>query len=62
MTHPKQAARHRDRHLEHALDRAQHLSESRPQDQYTPAWSAEATQVGDLTALAALDLARSPRA
>ena len=62
MSHPKQGAPRPNRHLEHALDRAHRLSEPRSQDQYTPAWWAEATQVGDLTALAALNLAQSLRA
>jgi hypothetical protein len=62
MNHPDQNALGRDQHLKRALDRAQHLSEPRPPDQYTPAWWVEATHVGDLTALAAVDLARSLRA
>jgi hypothetical protein len=60
MTRPKQEALRRDQHLQHTIDHAHRLSEPRPQDQYTPAWWAEATHVGDLTALAALALARAP--
>jgi hypothetical protein len=62
MNHPKQDTLRRDRHLQNAIDHAHRLSEPRLQAQYTPAWWAEATHVGDLTALAALALARSPRA
>jgi hypothetical protein len=62
MSNPKQDALRRDRQLQSAIDHAQRLSEPRLQAQYTPAWWAEATHVGDLTALAALALARSPRA
>jgi hypothetical protein len=61
MTLPKPALRRRDRQLEQALDHARHMSEPRPQDQCTPAWWAQASWVGDLTALAAADLARSLR-
>jgi hypothetical protein len=61
MTHPEQDTCARDRHFEHALDRANRLSTQRGHDQYTPAWWIEANQVGDLTALAVLDLARSRR-
>jgi hypothetical protein len=61
MTHPEQDPRRRDRHFVHALDHADRLSKPRPQDQYTPAWWIEANRVGDLTALAALDLAQSRR-
>lgn len=61
MTHPEQDPRRGDRHFEQALDRANRLSTPRPHDQYTPAWWIEANRVGDLTALAALDLARSGR-
>jgi hypothetical protein len=50
-----------NRHVEHALDHARRLSKPLPRGQYTPAWWAEATHAGDLTALAALTLARSPR-
>jgi hypothetical protein len=49
----------RDRQLEQALDHAHRLSQPRPRDQYTPEWWAQASWVGDLTALAALDLVRS---
>ena len=62
MTHSEQDARRRDRQLQHALDHAHQLSQPRPRDECTPAWWAEAARVGDLTALAALDLARSPHA
>jgi hypothetical protein len=61
MTHPEQDPRRRDRHVEYALDHANRLSKPRFQDQYTPAWWIEANRVGDLTALAALDLAQSRR-
>jgi hypothetical protein len=45
--------------LEQALDHAHRLSQPRPRDQYTPEWWAQASWVGDMTALAALDLVRS---
>jgi hypothetical protein len=61
MTHPEQDHHSRDRHVEQALDHTNRLSRPRPHDQYTPAWWIEANRVGDLTALAALDLARSRR-
>ena len=61
MTHPEQDTFGRDRHFEHALDRANRLSTPRGHEQYTPGWWIEANRVGDLTALAALDLARSRR-
>jgi hypothetical protein len=61
MTHPEQDPLSRDRHVENALDRANRLSTPRPHEQYTAAWWIEANRVGDLTALAALDLARSRR-
>ena len=61
MTHPEQDSPSRDRHFENALDHANRLSTPRPHDQYTPAWWIEANRVGDLTALAAHDLARSRR-
>jgi hypothetical protein len=60
MTHPEQDTS-RDRHFEHALDHANRLSTPRPYDDYTAAWWIEASRVGDLTALAALDLAQSRR-
>jgi hypothetical protein len=59
MNHPKPDPLRRDRQLEHALDHAQRLSQPLPRDQYTPEWWAQASWVGDLTALAALDLVRS---
>jgi hypothetical protein len=62
MNHPEQNALGRDQHLKRALDRAQRLTEPHPRDHYRPAWWIEATHVGDLTALAAVDLARSERA
>jgi hypothetical protein len=61
MTHPEQDPRGRDRHFEQAVDHADRLSAPRPHDQYTAEWWIEADSVGDLTALAALDLARSGR-
>jgi hypothetical protein len=61
MTHPEQDTLSRDRHFENALDHADRLSTPRPHGQYTAAWWIEANRVGDLTALAALDLARSRR-
>jgi hypothetical protein len=45
--------------LQQALDHAHRLSQPRPRDQYTPEWWAQASWVGDITALAALDLVRS---
>ena len=62
MNHPEQNTLGRDRHLNRALDHARRLSEPRPRDQYTPAWWVQAARVGDLTALAAVSLARSRRA
>jgi hypothetical protein len=59
MTHPEQDPLRRDRHLQQALDHAHRLSQPRPRDQYTPEWWAQASWVGDITALAALDLVRS---
>jgi hypothetical protein len=59
MTHPEQDPLRRDRQLEQALDHAHCLSQPRPRDQYTPEWWAQASWVGDMTALAALDLVRS---
>jgi hypothetical protein len=61
MTHHQPDLLRRDRNLEHALDHAKRLSEPRPQAQCTPAWLAEASLVGDMTALAAVDLARTVR-
>ena len=61
MTHPEQDTLSRDRHLEHALDHANRLSTPRPHDHDTAAWWIEANRVGDMTALAALDLARARR-
>jgi hypothetical protein len=61
MTHPEQDAFSRDRHFEHALDQADRLSTRRPRDHDTAEWWIEANRVGDLTALAALDLARARR-
>jgi hypothetical protein len=62
MDQPEQNTLGRDQHLKRALDRARCLSEPRSRGQYTPAWWVEATHVGDLTALAAVDLARSQHA
>jgi hypothetical protein len=62
MTLTKPALLRRDRHLEQALDRAHEMSEPLSQEQRTPAWWAQASWDGDLTALAAADLARSVRA
>jgi hypothetical protein len=62
MTHPNQDALAANRHVERALEHARRLSEPRPEKHYTPEWWAKAEQVGDLTALAALTLARPPRA
>jgi hypothetical protein len=42
----------RDNHLRAALDHAQRLSEPRDEKAFTPAWSAQAHHVGDLTVLA----------
>jgi hypothetical protein len=61
MTHPITDTRRRDQHLERTLDHVRRLSEQRPGQRQTPEWWAQAAQVGDLTALAALTLARSPR-
>jgi hypothetical protein len=61
MTHPESDPRRNDRHFEQALEHANRLSAPRPHDQCTPALWIEANWVGDLTALAALDLARSRR-
>jgi hypothetical protein len=62
MNHPTQDALPRNRHLERALDRAHRLSQPGAQDHDRVEWRAEATHVGDLTALAALALTRPPGA
>jgi hypothetical protein len=41
-----------DTHLRAALDHAQRLSEPRDEKAFTPAWSALAHHVGDMTVLA----------
>jgi hypothetical protein len=61
MTHHEQDPRGRDRYVEQALDHANRLSKPRPDDQDTTTWWIEANRVGDLTALAALELAQSRR-
>jgi hypothetical protein len=43
-------------HAADATARAQHLVDSRPKGAYPPAWCVEAMHVGDLTAIAALQL------
>jgi hypothetical protein len=58
MMHPEHDTTSRERHLARALEHAHELAESRTQSEYTPAWSAQAAHVGDLTVLA---LARSIR-
>jgi hypothetical protein len=45
--HPTSTAAH---HLQRALEHAKRLSEERPES-FTPAWSAQAAQVGDLSVL-----------
>lgn len=62
MTHPHHHASATACHIERGLEQTRRLGESRPENQYTPEWYAEATYVGDLTVLAALTLAQSPRA
>jgi hypothetical protein len=61
MTHPHHDAPAADRHVERGLEHARRLGKSRPHDGYTAEWFAEATHVGDLTALAALALAQPAR-
>lgn len=62
MTHPNQDTPAAQRHVERALEHAHRLSEPRPEKHHTPEWWAEAKHVGDVTALAALTLARPTRA
>jgi hypothetical protein len=62
MTHPHHDPLAADRHVQRGLEHAHRLGESRTHNRYTPEWYAEATHVGDLTALAALTIAQSLRA
>jgi hypothetical protein len=50
MTHPQNDT-HAGRHLKTALEHAGRLAEPGAAQPFTPAWSAQAAQVGDLSVL-----------
>jgi hypothetical protein len=62
MTHHHHSASAAARHVERGLEHTRRLGAMRPHNHYTPEWYAEASYVGDLTALAALTLAQPARA
>jgi hypothetical protein len=51
MTHPQNEKHHPGRHLKEALAHADRLSRAGAAQRFTPSWSAQAAQVGDMSVL-----------
>lgn len=51
MTHPQSQNLHAGRHLQDAIEHATRLSEPRADRAFSPSWTAQAAQVGDLSVL-----------